>query len=81
MSVFLTLFTQMVERVIKTDARTLDLVRSIQTALASVIDHATIAEKAAKLKDPITRLLKQVVECGVFIQEYIRRGFASRPVC
>ena len=72
--------TQMVKRVIKTDARILDLARSIQAALTSVIDHATIAEKAQKLKDPITRLLKQVVECGVFIYEYTRHGFAGRPI-
>ena len=65
----------MVDKTFKADVKVLNLARAMQTAFTSVTNHAMIDEKAKSLKDPINRLLKQIIECGYFIREYISQKF------
>lgn len=70
----------MADRVVQTDAKAVDLVRSMSTTLVSVPNYKTISEKVSMLKDPIIRLFKQIVECSTFIHEYIQHGFGGRQL-
>ena len=68
----------MMGRVFETDAKALDLVHSMQAALTSMGDLLKVAKELETLKEPTIRLLKQIIECSIFIREYIQQNFAGR---
>ena len=78
MCIYLILPFQIVDRTLKTDTKALDLVRSMRLVLACVSDYKSITEKLDMLKDPLIRLLKQIIECSIFIREYIRHPFIGK---
>ncbi|KAL5501079.1 hypothetical protein ACEPAH_9466 [Sanghuangporus vaninii] len=67
-----------VEKVYKTDNRVIDLVQSMDDAFAFVRDVETLPDKSASLQQAIVGLLKQTVECCLFISRYTSRSFLGR---
>ena len=70
----------MVSHVFETDAKVVSLVRCMQEAFTFVDDLKKLSENVRTLQEPIIGLLKQTVECCVFIREYASHGFVGKSV-
>jgi hypothetical protein len=67
-------FDQMVQAQHARDLKILDLVRTMETTY-SFVSSADELKDQPVLQDIVERILKQTIECGYFIQEYMRRSF------
>ncbi|KAL5521307.1 hypothetical protein ACEPAG_9230 [Sanghuangporus baumii] len=67
-----------VKNVFKTDQRVINLVRVMDDTFAFVRDTETLRDKARSLQEPINNLLKQTIECCLFVRDYVRRSFLKR---
>ncbi|KAL5480348.1 hypothetical protein ACEPAI_1618 [Sanghuangporus weigelae] len=65
-----------VQNVPQTHPKMIDLVRSMDDAFAFV-DHQMLEDKVAGLQQPIDGLLKQTIECCLFVSCCASRGFLS----
>ena len=64
----------------QTDKKLVHLVRSMENAFAFVREREGIEDKVTGLQQSIEGLLKQTVECCVFICKYTRQRFISTSV-
>ncbi|OCB91509.1 WD40 repeat-like protein [Sanghuangporus baumii] len=67
-----------VEKVFKTDKKVIDLVRRMVKAFDFVRDVQTLQDKSDSLQQTIAGLLKQTIECCLFVSQYSRRSFLGR---
>ncbi|KAL5483282.1 hypothetical protein ACEPAI_8512 [Sanghuangporus weigelae] len=67
-----------VKNVFDTDQRIANLVQMMGDAFAFVRDVQTLRDKAKSLQEPINGLLKQTIECCLFVSYYVRRSFFRR---
>jgi hypothetical protein len=54
-----------------------DLVTTMEDVCSFVDDVQSIPNKLQHLEDIIADILKQIVECTIFIREYVGHGFAG----
>ncbi|KAL5500935.1 hypothetical protein ACEPAH_9322 [Sanghuangporus vaninii] len=66
------------QKVCKTDRRIVDLVRNMDDAFTFVHDVQTLPHKTVSLQQTITGLLKQTIECCLFVSGYAKRSFFGR---
>ena len=59
------------------DLRVLELVKAMERTY-SIVKSADELKNYAILQDIIVQVLKQTIECGHFIQQYIRPNFVSK---
>ncbi|KAL5504762.1 hypothetical protein ACEPAH_7425 [Sanghuangporus vaninii] len=67
-----------VENVLQTDQKVINLVQMMIDAFAFVSDVQTLREKASSLHESINGLLKQTIECCLFVRQYVHRSFFRR---
>ncbi|KAL5504574.1 hypothetical protein ACEPAH_7235 [Sanghuangporus vaninii] len=67
-----------VKDVFDTDQRIISLAQMMGDVFAFVQDVRTLRDKAKSLQDPINGLLKQIIECCLFVSHYVRRSFVRR---
>ena len=59
------------------DNKLLDLFESMNQTLSFAKDLRELRDKIKTLEDAIVQILKQIAECGLFVQDYVRHGFYS----
>ncbi|KAJ7089464.1 WD40 repeat-like protein [Mycena epipterygia] len=64
----------------ETDEKLLDLVKTMDEVYSFVGDIDFLAQKIKSVEDKMLAILKQTVECALFIQEYTAHGFLNRAV-
>ncbi|KAL5496048.1 hypothetical protein ACEPAH_3141 [Sanghuangporus vaninii] len=64
--------------VFETDKKVIDLVHKMSDAFAFVRDIQALPNKASSLLRPIGGLLKQTIECCLFVRRYTNRNFVGR---
>ncbi|KAL5522077.1 hypothetical protein ACEPAF_1934 [Sanghuangporus sanghuang] len=69
---------KVVEKVFRTDTKVIDLVRSMVNAFDFVRDVQTLQGKSTGLQEAIVGLLKQTIECCLFVSRYTSRSFLGR---
>ena len=63
------------------DEKVLELVQTMAEVYYFVEDTESL-EKMKRLKDVVTEISRQTVECAIFIREYTGHGFSgTKPVC
>ena len=67
----------MVEAQQAQDSKVLELVKAMERTY-SIVKSADELKNYAVLQDIIIQILKQTIECGHFIQQYIRSNFVSK---
>ncbi|KAL5532081.1 hypothetical protein ACEPAF_5645 [Sanghuangporus sanghuang] len=67
-----------VENVFQTDQKVINLVQMMIDAFAFASDVQTFQERAASLHESINGLLKQTIECCLFVRQYVHRSFFRR---
>ncbi|KAL5480301.1 hypothetical protein ACEPAI_1571 [Sanghuangporus weigelae] len=67
-----------VEKVFKTDKKVVDLVRSMINAFDFIRDVETLPDKSDRMQQAIVELLKQTIECCLFVSRYTSRNFLGR---
>ncbi|OCB85826.1 WD40 repeat-like protein [Sanghuangporus baumii] len=70
--------SEAVENVFETDRKVIALVRSLGEAFSFVCEAQTLKDRAASLQQPIDRLIKQTIECCLFVRQYTDHGFVGR---
>ena len=70
------LFNQMVQAQQARDLKILDLVRTMENTY-SFVSSADELKNHTVLQDIAEQILKQTIECGYFIQGYMRRSFGG----
>lgn len=63
------------------DKKVVRLVSTMKDAYSFTCDVLSLPDKVARLERSIGELVKQTIECCLFIGKYARRGFASEPTC
>ncbi|KAF7333346.1 WD40 repeat-like protein [Mycena venus] len=71
---------QLVKKQQETDDKVRKLVQKMVDVYSFVDDINSLAEKIQSLEDNVLAIVKQTVECALFIQEYTENGFCSRAV-
>ncbi|KAL5523364.1 hypothetical protein ACEPAF_1631 [Sanghuangporus sanghuang] len=64
--------------VFETDQKVIDLVHKMSDAFAFARDIQALPNKASSLLRPIGGLLKQTIECCLFVRRYTSRNFVGR---
>jgi hypothetical protein len=59
------------------DAQLVDLVKTMEDVYSFVEASESFQQKARLLQSVIDRILRQTVECAIFIREYIGQGFGG----
>ena len=59
------------------DSKVLELIKAMDRTY-SIVKSADELKNHAILQDIFVQILKQTIECGHFIQQYIRRNFVSK---
>ncbi|KAL5521305.1 hypothetical protein ACEPAG_9228 [Sanghuangporus baumii] len=67
-----------IEKALQTDQKIISLVQMMVDAFAFVKDMQMLREKATNLHEQINGLLKQTIECCLFVRQYVRRSFLTR---
>ena len=67
------------DKQLKTDEEIVGLASSMERALEYVHDVKTSDGLTKVLQDYIEAVLRQIVECGIFIREYCRPSFTGKP--
>ena len=67
---------QLVDRTFKVDRRVLNLVSTLADTFAFARTAQALRDKYASLREPITVLLKQAIECCTFVRHYAGLDFA-----
>ncbi|KAL5498132.1 hypothetical protein ACEPAH_2262 [Sanghuangporus vaninii] len=67
-----------VKNVFEADKKVIDLVRTMGEAFEFVCDVQTLRDRAIGLQRSIDGLLKQTIECCIFVREYTNHGFVGR---
>ncbi|KAJ7033060.1 hypothetical protein C8F04DRAFT_1235038, partial [Mycena alexandri] len=62
------------------DEKLLDLVKTMDEVYSFVGDIDFVTQKIKSVEDKALAILKQTVECALFIQEYTAHGFSNRTV-
>ena len=65
---------------VDTDNKVVRLVTTMGDAYAFTCDAFSLPDKAVRLEQSITGLVKQTIECCLFVEKYTRRGFAGELV-
>jgi hypothetical protein len=60
------------------DRKLLALLKTMESVYSFVDAIEALPNKLHLLEDVISQILKQTVECSIFIREYTGRGFAGR---
>ncbi|KAJ7861134.1 hypothetical protein B0H14DRAFT_2576276 [Mycena olivaceomarginata] len=76
----LTSVYQAVKREQNTDDKLCKLVQTMADVYSFVEDVDFLSEKIKSVEDKAVAIVKQTVECALFIQEYTANGFVSRAV-
>ncbi|KAJ7078237.1 hypothetical protein C8R44DRAFT_738410 [Mycena epipterygia] len=71
----LTSVYQAVKKQQETDEKIVELVQTMVATFSFVEDTKSLPEKIAGLENTCLAIVKQTVECAVFIREYIGKGF------
>ncbi|KAL5520517.1 hypothetical protein ACEPAG_9741 [Sanghuangporus baumii] len=66
------------QNVFEADKKVVELVQVMGDAFDFVSDVKTLRDKATRLQRPIECLLKQTIECCIFVRAYTSHGFAGR---
>ncbi|OCB89600.1 hypothetical protein A7U60_g3198 [Sanghuangporus baumii] len=66
------------QNVYETDRRLVDLVRNMDAAFAFVADVQALPHKSESTHQAIAGLLKQTIECCLFVSRYAKRCFLKR---
>ncbi|KAJ7353300.1 hypothetical protein DFH08DRAFT_856466 [Mycena albidolilacea] len=64
----------------QTDEKIVELVRTMVTTYSFVEDIESLPKKIKGLEDTCLAIVKQTVECAIFIREYTGKGFGDRLV-
>ncbi|KAL5512428.1 hypothetical protein ACEPAG_3420 [Sanghuangporus baumii] len=67
-----------IQKVCETDRRIVDLVRNMDDAFAFVCDVQGLPRKTVSLQKAIVGMLKQTIECCLFVSRYASRSFLKR---
>ncbi|KAL5498176.1 hypothetical protein ACEPAH_2306 [Sanghuangporus vaninii] len=67
-----------VHNVFEADRKVVELLQAMNDAFEFALNVQTFRDKAVTLQRPIEGLLKQTIECCIFVREYTSRGFAGR---
>ena len=67
----------MVQAQQRRDQRILDLVQTMDDTYSLVLVSADELKKHSVLQDVINQILKQTIECGYFIRDYVRHSFGG----
>ncbi|OCB87982.1 WD40 repeat-like protein [Sanghuangporus baumii] len=67
-----------VKEVFEADKKVIDLVRTMSEAFLILCGIQTLRDRAIRLQRSIDGLLKQTIECCIFVRKYTSRGFAGR---
>jgi hypothetical protein len=59
----------------ETDEKIFELVQTMETTFSFVEDSESLPGKVKRLEDTCLAIIKQTVECAIFIREYIGTGF------
>ena len=59
------------------DSKVLELVKAMERTY-SIVESADELKNYPVLQEIIVQILKQTIECGHFIQQYMRRKFVSK---
>ena len=70
------LFNQMIQAQQARDVKILDLVRAMENTYSFAVSADELKSHPV-LQDIMEEILKQTIECGYFIQGYIRRNFGG----
>jgi hypothetical protein len=63
------------------DEKLITLVATMESIFSFVdVIQSDITDKVKVLEDIIKRIFIQTVECGIFIREYVNRGFVGKCV-
>ncbi|KAJ7144036.1 hypothetical protein C8R44DRAFT_725026 [Mycena epipterygia] len=76
----LTFVYQAVKREKNTDEKLCKLVQTMGDVYSFVEDVNSLSDKIKSVEDKALAIVKQTVECALFIQEYTANGFVSRAV-
>jgi hypothetical protein len=60
------------------DQKLVDLVTTMEDVCSFADTIQSIPKKLQLLEDIITKILKQIVECAIFIREYTGKGFSGQ---
>jgi hypothetical protein len=71
------LYMQVLKGQIDRDRRIFDLVETMEDVYSFVDVVKSLPKKLEILEDVIVKILKQTVECAIFIREYTGHGFAG----
>ena len=66
---------QAARNVFEADQKVISLVQMMVNTFSFVEDTQTLREKATSLHQSINGLLKQTVECCLFVRQYVQRSF------
>ncbi|KAL5521321.1 hypothetical protein ACEPAG_9245 [Sanghuangporus baumii] len=69
---------EVVDRVFQIDEKLVNLVINMRDAFMFVSDVQSLSNKVANLQGPITGLLKQTIECCLFVRQYTSETFLRR---
>lgn len=61
----------------ETDRLLLSLVEAMEGVFDFTLDLKALEGKMVHLESVIEKVFQQIAECGIFIREYVGRGFAS----
>jgi hypothetical protein len=70
-------FYQVLNVQFERDSKLVGLVQTMEDVYSFVEASDSFQEKVQLLEDAIGRILKQTVECAIFIREYTGHGFAG----
>ncbi|KAJ7117535.1 hypothetical protein C8R44DRAFT_626722, partial [Mycena epipterygia] len=73
----LTSVYQAVKQQWETDKKIVELVQTMVTTLSFVEDTKSLPEKIEGLENTCLAIVKQTVECAMFIREYTGKGFGG----
>ena len=71
----------MVQAQQRRDQRILDLVQTMDDTYSLVLVSAHELKKHSVLQDVINQILKQTIECGYFIRDYVQHSFGGMGRC
>ncbi|KAL5531915.1 hypothetical protein ACEPAF_5478 [Sanghuangporus sanghuang] len=69
---------EVVDRVFQIDEKLVNLVINMRDAFMFVSDVQSLPNKAANFQGPITGLLKQTIECCLFVRQFTSQNFLRR---
>ncbi|KAJ7117549.1 hypothetical protein C8R44DRAFT_707901 [Mycena epipterygia] len=76
----LTFVYEVVKKQQETDEKLVELVETMVTTFSFVEDTESLPRKIKGLENTCLAIVKQTVECAIFIREYIGKGFGGRLV-